>query len=131
MRCIALMVASTFLLCAPAAAENWKEVARYSGDRSVFIDVDSMREGSVRGRKAVNFWVKRFWIDANIQENFDKRIEYSLFNWSIICSSREYRINGFIFYDNNGRVIYSSSKPFEVESIVPGTRGEHIFEAVC
>lgn len=60
-------------------------------------------------------------------ENVNRMISFIEIN----CSEKTRRFLSMIYYDNRGRVIYSSPSPTESSFIPPETAIENLYQAIC
>lgn len=127
---IRLCLILTLFLVTPALSADWITVTS-SADGVFQVDKASLkREGHV-----VHFWSRiRFSKVKALPEPLPSSgatyIESKDFS-SIDCKNETLTVKSFHYYDEDGRVVYSSPTPLETQQIIPESTAASVMKFVC
>lgn len=117
--------------CLPTWAANWVEIGYKQ-----YVDTSSIKRQYKYGynsKYSPNF--SYAWIKTLNQEPTkklkNKKIWFSQDYFVFDCESKRIKIEDSVFYDLDGNVIESYNVPTEWERVIPDSKGEQLFNAMC
>lgn len=144
MKKILLLVCMLLVFCNVAYAneDRWQWICS-DDEYSFFFDTATIKYGTCpvnSGQKnCINVWVKMVYTWESIQkiasickdnDSVNLNIRYSLNEWEINPNDGTFLRIGTTYYDKDGHVAETFTFNSKWDHIIPGTRGESIYNAI-
>ena len=118
-------------------AEVWGADWKFYDSNELYLGYYDAQGITRPSKNIVRVWIRRDFTEKGVLDVVGKigkkykNLSYGIGLVEIDCVEKTIRNLSLTYYDNKGKVIYSSSSPTEWDFIVPDSEGEKLYKEVC